>query len=188
MLGTLAPTIPTLDLGPACCDLLFDCVWEGHIVQSRCHLIAIFERPLKELQAFHCCCGIGRGFVEEHPCCSGNRPGIGTRLVGQHCTESVGRIPTGTCGGGPESCGDGTYGLPVLIDHLGVGEVVLLGIGIFNKADRAIGLGDVSGNAFATFGADTDWPIDTGIPLSARVPTKGSDAILTATKLFPGVL
>src|SRR4249920_96416 len=62
------------------------------------------------------------------------------------------------------SGGEGRRGwldcLTVLIEHLGIGHLVLLGVGILDIADRALGLGHVVGHALVTLGADADRPFD----------------------------
>src|SRR4029079_6463988 len=48
----------------------------------------------------------------------------------------------------------------VLVDEVGVGQVVLLGEGVLDVTDRVLGLLDVVGNAFVALGAATDRPLD----------------------------
>ena len=50
--------------------------------------------------------------------------------------------------------------LPSLLIMLGVGQLVLLGVGVLDIADRALGLADVVGDAFIALGADADRPFD----------------------------
>src|SRR5205085_9392805 len=56
-------------------------------------------------------------------------------------------------------------------DQAGVGQLVLLGVGIFDVADRVPGLADIAGIAFIALGADADRPLhrgagaDLGLPL-----------------------
>ena len=48
--------------------------------------------------------------------------------------------PIGIGGGGLEGLHRRRDHLAVLVDHIGIGQIVLLGIGIFDIADRALGL------------------------------------------------
>src|SRR5262249_6756063 len=49
-----------------------------------------------------------------------------------------------------------------VIDQLSRGEVVLLGVGVFDVADRSLDTRDGGGDAFVSPSADPDRPIDGG--------------------------
>ena len=64
-------------------------------------------------------------------------------------------------------------GLAVLVEHIEERQLVLLRIGIFDVADRALGLHHVVGDAFVALGADANWKLHRsvgtylGLPVSA---------------------
>ena len=60
--------------------------------------------------------------------------------------------------------------LPACVDHLGIGQVVLHGVGVFDIAECADGLSCLVGNAFAALGADADRPFDRGILTDLALP------------------
>src|SRR5262249_53374748 len=49
-------------------------------------------------------------------------------------------------------------------------ELVLLGVGVFDVADRALGLRDVVGDALVALGADAGRPFDRGVGTHVRLP------------------
>ena len=103
--------------------------------------------------------GVLRLLVEQDPGRGGHRPGLVARLVGEDHAVARLRFPVGVGGGGLEGVRGRRDRLAGLVDHVGVGELVLLGVGILDVADRALGLGDVVGDAFVALGADADRPL-----------------------------
>ena len=53
-----------------------------------------------------------------------------------------------------------------------MGQLVLLGIGVFDIADRTLGLGDVVGDTFIAFGANADRPLDRRVEADLRLPLR----------------
>src|SRR5207237_1132530 len=83
-------------------------------------------------------------------------PRAGCSVVGQDDVEPVRLLPVGTGGSGLERGGIRRDGRAVLVEHTDRRQLVLLGIGIFDVADRALGVLHVIGNALVAFGADAD--------------------------------
>ena len=101
-----------------------------------------------------------------------DRPGARARLVGQDDAEARRAGPSRRSPRRLERLRGRGDGLAVLVDHLGVGQLVLLGIGIFDVADRALGLADVVGDAFVALGADADRPLDRGVGADLGLPVR----------------
>src|SRR3546814_3616103 len=57
-----------------------------------------------------------------------------------------------------------------LVDHVGEGQLVLLGIGILDVADGTTGLTGHVGDAFVALGADADRPLHRGAAADVRGP------------------
>src|SRR4030095_10893701 len=78
-----------------------------------------------------------------------------------------------TGGRGLEALRARSHDLAVLVDHLGVGEFVLFGIGVFDVADRTLGVRNVVGNTLVTLGSNAGRPFhrrvdaDLGLPIWA---------------------
>ena len=92
-------------------------------------------------------------------------------LVGQDHAEARDGLPIGVGGSRLERLQLGRDRLAVLVDHVGVGQLVLLGIGILDIADRALGLDHVVGHAFVALGADADRPLDRGVGTDLILPS-----------------
>ena len=108
---------------------------------------------LRRLAAASCGCLCIRMKVE-----AGHRPGLVAGLIGEDEAEAA---PTSNrrWRRRPGRPSDGRSDrLAVLVDHLRVGELVLLGVGVLDVADRALGLRDVVGDALVALGADADRP------------------------------
>ena len=106
---------------------------------------------------------------------AGHRPGLGAGLVGRGSRRSPAAISQSALAA---AAWNGSRGrrdrLAVLVDHLGVGQLVLLGVGVLDIADRALGLGDVVGDAFVALGADADRPLDRGVGADLRSSSRRS--------------
>ena len=59
--------------------------------------------------------------------------------------------------------------LAVLVDQVGVGQLVLLGVGVFDVADRALRLHHVVGDAFVALGADAGRELDRRVRADLRL-------------------
>ena len=146
-----------------------------NVVELFGHLVALGESPLEELDGFLGGRLVGRGLVHQDEGRRRDRPGGFARLVGEDHVVAGSLRPVGVGSSGLER-GDGRlHGLAGLVDHRGVGQLVLLGVGIFDIADRVLGLADVAGNAFVALGANAHRPFDRGagtdlgLPLGARL-------------------
>ena len=91
-----------------------------------------------------------------------DRPGLLARLVGQDHVIARSFGPVGIGSRRLEGFDGRLHRLAGLVDHTGVGQLVLLGIGVLDIADRVLGLADVAGDAFVALGADADRPFDRG--------------------------
>ena len=60
--------------------------------------------------------------------------------------------------------------LPALLIIARVGQLVLLGVGVFDIADRVLGLADIAGDAFIALGADAGRPFDRGAGADLGLP------------------
>ena len=124
------------------------------------HLAAIGKRPPEELDRFLRRRLVGRILVHQDEGRRRDRPGLVTRLIGQDHVVAGGVGPVGIRGSSLESLDGRLHRLAALIDQGRIGQLVLLGIGIFDIADRVLGLADVAGDAFIALGADADRPLD----------------------------
>jgi hypothetical protein len=77
-------------------------------------------------------------------------------LVGKDHAVARHRIPVRVGRGGLKRLQNRADGLAILVEHFREHEVVLLGIGVLNVADRTLGLGNIGGYAFVALGADAD--------------------------------
>ena len=91
-----------------------------------------------------------------------DRPRGFAGLVGEDHVIAGRLGPVGVGGGRLERCDGRLHGLASLVDHRRIGQLVLLGVGIFDVADRVLGLADIAGNAFIALGADAGRPFDRG--------------------------
>src|SRR6185437_12655066 len=73
-----------------------------------------------------------------------------------------------------EGFGGRRDGLAGLVDHRGVGQLVLLGVGVFNVADGVLGLTDIAGNAFIALGANANRPFNRSAGANLGLPV-GAD-------------
>src|SRR5256885_1018823 len=73
-----------------------------------------------------------------------------------------------------EGHGGRRHGLARLVHHLGEGELVLLGVGVLDIADRALGIGHVVGHALVALGADAGRPLHGSVGADLRLPV-GAD-------------
>ena len=97
---------------------------------------------------------ITRLLVDEDPGRGSHRPRLVARLVGEDHAVARLRLPVGIRRRSLERFRGWRNRLAGLVDHLGEGQVVLLGIGILDVSDRTFGITNVVGNAFVALGAD----------------------------------
>ena len=96
---------------------------------------------LKKLQRIIRRGDVGRVLVHEDEGRRGHRPGRVARLVGQDEVETRRMRPVGVGCRGLEGILRRSDRLAGLVDHVGVGQLILYGIGVFDIADRALGAG-----------------------------------------------
>ena len=129
----------------------------GHrnVVELFGHLAAVLVGPREELECFAGRGRIRRLLVDQDPGRGRHRPGLVARLVGEDHAIARLRLPIGIGGCSLERFRGRRNRLAGLVDHFGEGQLVLLGVGILDIADRAFGVANVVGNAFITLGADS---------------------------------
>src|ERR1700689_1915273 len=66
------------------------------------------------------------------------------------------------------------HGLAGLVDQRSKGQLVLLGVGVFDVTDRVLGLADIAGDALIALGADAGGPFDRGAGADLGLPV-GAD-------------
>ena len=104
----------------------------------------------------------------------GDRPRAFARLVGEDHVIAGRLRPVGIRRRGLERRDRRLHGLAGLVDHGGVGQLVLLGIGVFDVTDRILGLADIAGDAFVALGANASRPFDRGAGTDLGFPV-GAD-------------
>src|SRR5271166_720279 len=166
--------VRALDVGPSRFDEPFHIFRHRHIVEARCHSVAVGVRPSEELQGLLRSCGIGNLLWHQDEGRSRDWPSLGTGLIGDDQIEAIAVFPVRVCSGGLDGFAVGFDRLAVLIDHLRGRELVLLGIGGLDITNRILCLLNVIGNAFVAFSADADWPLDRGRRTDLRFPV-GAD-------------
>src|SRR5262249_54754298 len=145
-----------------------------HVIELVCHLVPFGVGPGKELECFHGRGGILRLLVDQDPGGRGHWPSGGTGLVGQDDAITGLGVPVGIGAGGLGAVRAWGHDLTVLVHHLGIGEFVLFGIGVLDIANRALGLGDVVGNALVALGAEPTRPLDRVVGSNLGLPV-GAD-------------
>ena len=113
---------------------------------------------------------VGRSLVHQDEGRRRDRPGGFAGLVGEDHVVAGRLGPVGVGGGRLERCDGRLHGLAGLVDHRRIGQLVLLGVGIFDVADRVLGLADIAGNAFIALGADAGRPFDRGAGAGLGLP------------------
>src|SRR5262249_26082515 len=132
-----------LDVLPARFDLLDDVRRHRDVVEVGRHLAAVLIRPGEERERRLRCGHILRLFWYEDEGRAGDRPCLRAGRVGEDHVEAGRVIPVGARRGGGDRLGNGRDRLAVLVDHLHRGQVILLGVGGLDVADRAFGVADV---------------------------------------------
>src|SRR6185437_3276499 len=92
--------------------------------------------------------------------------------VGEDQVISRSAGPVGVGSGRLEGLGGRLDGLAGLVDERGVGQLVLLGVSVFDIADRVLGLSDVAGNTFVTLRADAGRPFHGGAGTDLALPIR----------------
>ena len=165
---------------PAAFDLVFpglldqchDAVRHRDVIEVGRHLLAVLIAPIEELQGRRGIGRIGRDRLHQDEGRAGNRPGFVARRIGQDYVEVRRAGPIGAGSGGLERLHRRSNGLARSVDHLGIGQVVLLGISIFDITERTDGLRRIIGDAFAALGADADRPLDRGVGADFGTPIR----------------
>src|SRR4029077_7614828 len=100
-----------------------------------------------------------RLLVDEDPRRRSHRPGFLARLVGKNHAVAWLRVPVGIGGRSLKATGVRSHNLAVLVYHFGMGELVLLGVGILDITDCALGVGHVVSNTLITLGPNARRPL-----------------------------
>src|SRR6266516_5234537 len=157
---------------PGLLDALDDVLRHRDVIEVLGHLAALVIGPGEELERLGGGRRILRLLVHEDPGWRRHRPRLCTWLVGEKDTVAGNRVPIGVGCSGLERRRGRRNVLAVLVDHVGMGQLVLLGIGVFDVADRTLGLGDVVGDTFIALGADADRPLDRRVEANLRLPLR----------------
>ena len=86
----------------------------------------------------------------------------GAWLIRQYHPEARHRIPVRVSCSGLECVAGGGDDLAIFVDHLCVGQLVLLSVSVLHVANCSLGLAHIIGNAFVALGANADRPINRG--------------------------
>src|SRR5262249_1369346 len=129
--------------GPHLLNVVDDLVRHRDVVELLGHLVAVLVRPGEEFERFGGRCRIFRLLVQKAPRTSRHRPWLIARLVGENDSEAGLRAPLGARSRSLEGLGGRGYSLARLVHHVGVDHLVLLGIGVFDIANRAFGVGHI---------------------------------------------
>ena len=134
-------------------------VGQRHIVEAFGQLVAVVIGPFEEFQRFGGVSRIRRLLVDEDEGRARDRPRVIARPGRSGPRRSPANAPSRRWRPRPgRRLPSVRTATPVLVDHAHIGQVVLLGIGIFDIADGAVGLGDVAGNTFIALRADAGRP------------------------------
>jgi len=125
--------------------------------------LTAFVAPIEELESFGRRNCVLRNRLHQYERRARDRPRLVAGRVRHDHVEVLGAGPIGTCGGSLEGLHCRSDGLARMINHLGIGQVVLLGVSVFDIAERALGLSRIVGNTLAALGADADGPFDCGV-------------------------
>src|SRR3984885_4836234 len=157
---------------PGLLDQSDDAIRHRNIVEVGRILLAVLVTPVEEFQG----CGrvgrVDRNLLHQDEGRAGNRPGLVAGRVGEDNAEIRRAGPIGAPGGGLERLHRRSDSLARRVDHLGKGQVVLLGVSVFDVAERTDRLRGVVGNALAAFGADTDRPFDRRVLADLGLPVR----------------
>src|SRR5882762_5859992 len=145
----------TLDLRlPGSTDLLDQALRQRDVVQLGRHLGTVVIGPVEKLERFTGCGRIRRHCVHQDEAHARDRPGLLARLIGEDQVIARRMSPVGARGRRLERLGAGNDRLARLVDETGVRHVGLLGVGVLDIADSAVGLVGHVGDAFVTLGPD----------------------------------
>ncbi len=141
--------------GPALLDEGDHAFGERNVIELLGRFAALGEGPAEELQRFASSGGVLRLFWQKDEGRRSDGPGLRSRLIRQDLIKPGSLGPVGVGGGGLEALGRRADNLSVLVDHFHEGQLILLGVGVFDIADRALGVGDRAGDALIALGADS---------------------------------
>jgi uncharacterized protein YciI len=96
--------------------------------------------------------------VDEDEGRGGHRPRLGTRLIVENQAIAMHGIPVGVGGCSLERLHSWGDDLAVLVQHFCNHELVLLGVGILDITNGALGLAEVGGHALVPLRADANRP------------------------------
>src|ERR1700722_2016805 len=159
-------------VAPCLLDLGDDFLRHRHVIKFFGHLVAVSGGPGKKFKRL----GRGRGILrllrDQDECRRGHRPGFRAGLIGENDAITGYRIPIGVGRRGLESRARRANSFAVLVDQLGIDELVLQRIGVLDVADRPFGLAHVVGDTLVAFGADTVRPFPRSRRADLRFPIR----------------
>src|SRR5690606_23332205 len=132
---------------------------QSHVVQISSGLSAVFKGPVKEVQHFFTVLRLVLHLVHQDEGSRSDRPGLCTRLFGQNHTHARRTGPVCVRSSGSKAFLTRLDELAVLVLQLGPGQLVLLGVSVFNVADRVLQLAHISGHAFVALATLTGRPL-----------------------------
>src|SRR5215469_3945486 len=138
------------------------------------HILSVFKTPIEELH-YRFVGVLGSVFAQDLPSAAGNRPCIGTCVVGKNHVEILCLAKVNVRCRILKAFQAGAYNLAITVDHTSVGHVSLENVGVFNVANGAWNALNVGSYAFVTFATDAGRPrhggvrgADFGFPLRAN--------------------
>src|SRR5215813_10479147 len=137
---------------PGLLNILDDIGRHWNVVEILRRLAAVLVRPGKELESLTGGGNITRLLVDEDPGRRRHWPRAVAGLIGEDHAIAGLRLPIGIGRRRLESFRCWRNRLAGLVDHLGEGQLVLLGVSVLDIADRALGVADIVGNTFVPFG------------------------------------
>src|SRR5258706_3046281 len=142
-------TCRVLDLAlPRRLDQNHHVVGHGDVVELERHRVAVFISPLEEFEDLFGFCRVGLYLVHQDESRSGDGPAVLARLFGEDLVETRGILPVGAGGRGLEALVVGRHEVPVFVLQQRVGHLILLGVGVFDVADRTLDPLHEGGDAF----------------------------------------
>src|SRR5690606_2945823 len=146
---------------------------QSHVVQISSGLSAVFKGPVKEVQHFFTVLRLVLHLVHQDEGSRSDRPGLCARLFGQNHTHARRTGPVCVGSGGSKAFLTRLDELAVLVLQLGPGQFVLLGVSVFNVADRVLQLAFVSSHAFVTLATLTGRPLHSLAFTNLGLPVRG---------------
>src|SRR6476620_3857940 len=120
---------------PHLLDFPNDLLGHRDVIEFFRHLVALGVSPGEKFERRSCSRRIVGLLMNKDESCRGHRPRLGTGLVCQDHAVAGDRVPVRVGGGSLERRTGRRDRLAFLVDHLGVNELVLQGVGILDVAN-----------------------------------------------------